>query len=177
MRHNDPYMSSENYTEIQRVLTEERAKERQIRNRLASLNNQLSGGKGESPALVQQRNSVRREYEEFEIGLYTVHPELRAWRGDVPAGPLWHDQIPFRDCSAAAWPGSVSRGRARRAGRPPVTRATCTTRCTTVTVVASASTATIQNNNAPENGALLFCCIPALTSTAATFSNRFSSRS
>src|SRR2546427_4898297 len=71
------------------------------------------------------------------------HAQLPLRRGDVPAGPLWHDQIPFRDCSAAAWPGSVSRGRARRTGRPPVMRATCTTRCTTVTVVANASTATI----------------------------------
>src|SRR3989454_1360732 len=70
--------------------------------------------------------------------------------GDLPAELLCHDQCPFRDCHAGACPGSVSRERAGRTTLGPAAlRASCTTRCTTVTTVASASTATIQNNNAP----------------------------
>src|SRR5213082_666835 len=61
-----------------------------------------------------------------------------------------HAYGPFRDCSAGAWPGSVSRWRGGRLTEgSPATRATYSTRCTTVTEVANASTTTIQNSNAP----------------------------
>src|SRR5438445_5037327 len=78
------------------------------------------------------------------------HAQFPCGGRDVPAGLLCHDYGPFRVCRAGACPGSVSRARGGRGmAGSRATRATYTTRCTTVTAVASASTTTIQNNNAP----------------------------
>src|SRR5207248_639990 len=81
---------------------------------------------------------------------YQHDAELSPGGGDVPAGLRCHDYGPFRVCKAGACPGSVSRERGGRgiAGSRAI-RATYSTRCTTVTAVAAASTTTIQNSNAP----------------------------
>src|SRR5207302_6354177 len=76
------------------------------------------------------------------------HAQFSFGGRDVPTGFDCHYYGPFRDWSAGAWPGSVSRWRGGRlTAGSPATRATERTRCTTGTEVASASTTTIQNNN------------------------------
>src|SRR2546423_4044640 len=102
--------------------------------------------RGATAHVLDSRDKGRRDGPEP----HQHDPELSPGGRDVPAGLRCHDYCPFRVCRARACPGTVSRERGGR-GMPGsrATRATYSTRCTTVTEVASASTTTIQNNNAP----------------------------
>jgi len=76
---------------VRTMSQEERRKDRQFRNTLASFNSQIRfAGQQAEPdnarlaTLRQQREAVRLEYEAFQTSLYASHPELRIRRADIP---------------------------------------------------------------------------------------------